>query len=345
MRKGLKGVSVLLISLLVFTLAACGGTGDSAGDNGSGTADTIVIKAAHVEVEDRAIHQGLVKFGEYIAEQSDGVLQLEIYPNGELGDDSDVVESISLGTVQMTIPGSALFTAYDEKFAVMNLPYLFDSKGKMDAAFTGEFGEMLKEWFEEYGFVCLGFNYDGARCMSNIKRPIYSPADMKGLKMRVMDSALYIEMFKLMGANPTPMGFGEIYTALQQGVIDGQDNPPGLTYGSKFYEVLKYFSVTQHVYANCPVIIGADFFYSLPEEYQQIIREGAKLYLEDWQRAEESSLEEHYIDLIKEAGVEVNYLDAEGIKAFQDSVQPIYDSYRQKLGDEIMDKVLELARS
>lgn len=337
-----KILSVLLISLLVFTLAGCGKTGESA-DSGN-SVETIVIKAAHVEPEDRAIHQALVKFGEYIAEKSDGVLQLEIFPNGELGDDSEVVESISLGTIQMTVPGSALFTSYDEKFAVMNLPYLFDSKERMDAALTGEFGEMLKEWFEEYGFVCLGFNYDGARCMSNNINPIYSPEDMKGLKMRVMDSSLYIEMFKLMGANPSPMGFGEVYTALQQSVIDGQDNPPGLTYGSKFYEVVKYFSVTQHVYANCPAIIGADFFYSLDEEYQQIIKEAGKMYLEDWQREEEADLEEHYIELIQEAGVEVNYLDAEGIKAFQDAVAPIYDSYREKIGDEIMDKVLEIAR-
>ncbi|HZK02230.1 MAG TPA: TRAP transporter substrate-binding protein [Anaerovoracaceae bacterium] len=338
-----KLLSVLLISLLVFALVGCGGSSD--GEGGGGDAqETIVIKAAHVEVEDRAIHEGLVKFGEYIAEESDGVLKLEIFPNGELGDDSDVVESILLGTVQMTVPGSALFTSYDEKFAVMNLPYLFNSKEEMDAAFTGEFGDLLGEWFEEYGFKLLGFNYDGARCMSNNVRPIFTPADMKGIKYRVMDSNLYIDMFKYMGANPTPMGYGEVYTALQQGVIDGQDNPPGLTYGSKFNEVLKYFSVTQHVYANCPAIIGADFFNSLDKEYQDIIAAGAKLYLEDWQRGEESAAEEEYIELIKEAGTEVNYLDEAGIKAFQESVQPLYDSYRQKLGDDIMDKVLEYAR-
>ncbi len=334
-------LSVVLISLLVAALAGCGGTSESPG--GGGSADTILIKAAHVEVEDRAIHQGLVKFGEYIAEKSDGVLQLDIYPNGELGDDSDVVESILLGTIQMTIPGSALFTAYDEKFAVMNLPYLFESKEQMDEAFTGPFGGLIGEWFEEYGFACLGFQYDGARSISNNVRPIYSPDDMKGLKLRVMDSNLYIDMFKLMGANPTPMGFGEIYTSLQQGVIDGQDNPPGLTYGSGFNEVLDYFSVTQHVYANCPVIMGAQFFNSLDAEYQAIIKEGAKMYLEDWQREEESAAEENYIDQIREGNTEVNYLEPAGIKAFQDSVQPLYDSYRQKLGDDIMDQVLGYA--
>lgn len=333
-----KVLVIVLVLAMVFALAGCGGSSDT-----GGTTETIVIKAAHVEVEDRAIHQALVKFGEYIAEKSDGVLKLEIYPNGELGDDGDVVESISLGTIQMTVPGSALFTAYNEKFAVMNLPYLFESKEQMDAAFTGEFGDMINEWFEEYGFVGLGFNYDGARCISNNVRPVYTPADMTGLKLRVMNSALYIDMFKLMGANPTPMGYGEIYTALQQGVIDGQDNPPGLTYGSNFNEVLDYYSVTQHVYANCPVIIGKDFFYGLDDEYQSIIRDGAKMYLEDWQRAEESAVEESYIDLIADGGTKVNYLTAEGLAAFQKSVQPLYESYRTKLGDEIMDKVFAYA--
>ena len=336
-----KLLVVLLVLVMVFSVTACGGGG---GESEEGPAEAIVIKAAHVEVEDRAIHQSLVQFGEYIAAESDGVLTLEIYPNGELGDDSDVVESIALGTVQMTIPGSAVFTAYDEKFAVMNLPYLFDSKEQMDAAFTGDFGGMLNEWFEEYGFVGLGFQYDGARCMSNNVRPIYSPADMTGIKFRVMDSALYIDMFKMMGANPTPMGYGEVYTALQQGVIDGQDNPPGLTYGSKFNEVLKYFSVTQHVYANCPVIIGADFFYGLDEEYQNIIREGATMYLQDWQREEESAAEAGYIESIAADGTEVNYLEADGVKAFQDSVAPLYESYRAKLGDDVMDLVLSYAK-
>ena len=268
---------------------------------------------------------------------------MEIHPNAELGNDDDVIEAIALGNLQMTVPGLAYFTAYDEKFGVSDLPFLFESKEKMEEAWTGEFGDMIGEWFEEYGFVCLGYNYDGARSMSNNVRPIYTPADMKGIKFRVMDSALYIEMFKLMGANPTPMGYGEIYTALQQGVIDGQDNPPGLTYGPKFNEVLKYYSVIQHVYSNCPVIISADFFNGLDAEYQTIIRDGAKMYLEDWQRAEESALEAGYIDLIAEGGTEVNYLTTEQIAAFKASVQPLYDSYRQKLGDEIMDQVLSYA--
>lgn len=336
-----KFLVVLLVIVMVFSVTACGGGGV---ENEEGNAETIVIKAAHVLVESGSVNQSLVKFGEYIAAESEGVLVLEIYPNGELGDDSDVVESIALGTVQMTMPASAVFTAYDEKFAVMNLPYLFDSKEKMDAAFTGEFGEMLSQWLEEYGFVGLGFQYDGARCMSNNVRPINSPVDMSGIKFRVMDSALYIDMFKMMGANPTPMGYGEVYTALQQGVVDGQDNPPALTYESKFNEVLKYFSVTQHVYSNCPIIISADFFYGLDEEYQNIIREGATMYIQDWQRAEESVAETGFVEAIAAAGTEVNYLEADGVKAFQDSVAPLYESYRAKLGDDVMDLVLSYAK-
>lgn len=333
-----KILATILVLALTFLLVACGGTTEVAPKE---EAQEIVIKAAHVEVEDRAMHQALVKFGEFIGEESGGVLKLEIYPNGELGDDTDVVEAIALGTVQMTVPGSAVFTAYDEKFSVMNLPYLFSSKEKMDAAFTGEFGDLIGGWMEEYGFINLGYNYDGARCMSNNIRPINTPEDMKGIKFRVMDSALYIDMFKMLGANPTPMGFSEVYTALQQGVIDGQDNPAGLTYGSKFYENLKYFSVTQHVYANCPVIIGADFFNGLDEEYQNIIREGAKVYLEDWQRSEESAAEAGYITAMEEAGVIVNTVSEENMLKFKEAVKPLYDSYREKLGDEIMDQVME----
>jgi TRAP-type C4-dicarboxylate transport system substrate-binding protein len=131
---------------------------------------------------------------------------------------------------------------------------------------------------------------------------------------------------------------------LQQGVIDGQDNPPGLTFGSKFYENLKYFSVTQHVYANCPVIIGKDFFNGLDKQYQDIIREGAKMYLEDWQREQESAAEEGYIQKLADAGLQVNRLTPENIAKFQELVKPLYDKYREKLGDEIMDQVLAAAQ-
>jgi len=336
-----KFLVLLLVLVMVFSVSACGGGGGGESD----APEAIVIKLAHVNVEEGEVHQSCLKFAEYVAEKSGGVLQVEVYPNGELGDDSDVVESIALGTVQMTVPGSALFTAYDERFAVMNLPYLFASKEQMDAAFTGEFGDMVGEWLEEYGFVNLGYQYDGARSMSNNVRPIYSPTDMAGIKFRVMDSALYIDMFKMMGANPTPMGYGEVYTGLQQGVIDGQDNGPSLTYTSKFNEVQKYYSITQHVYANCPIIIGADFFYGLDEEYQNIIREGADMYLEKWNREKNSEAEQGYIELIADGGTAVNYLDEEGIKAFQASVKPLYDMYREKLGDEVMDKVMEYAEA
>ena len=336
-----KVVITILILVLTFSLAGCGGTTKV---NTEGAAKTIIIKVAHVEPEDRAINKALVKFGEYIAEKSDGVLKLEIYPNGELGDDTAVVQAIALGTIQMTVPGSGVFEAYDNKFSVMNLPYMFSSKEKMDAAYTGGFGDLLGEWMKEYGFVCLGFNYDGARCMSNNIRPINTPEDMNGIKFRVMDSPLYIDMFKMLGANPTPMGFSEVYTALQQGVIDGQDNPPGLTYGSKFNENLKYFSVTQHVYANCPVIIGADFFNGLDEKYQNIIKEGAKIDLVDWQRTEESTAEAGYIKSIAEAGTVVNTVSEENILKFKEKLQPLYDSYREKLGDEVMDQVMAFAK-
>jgi tripartite ATP-independent transporter DctP family solute receptor len=343
-----KLIAMLTVLLLAIGFAGCGGSGsggDSGGDadGGGAAANPIVIKAGHVEAEDRAIHQTLLRFGEYINEESGGALVLEVYPNSELGSDSDVIDAIGLGTIQMNIGGSAVYTRYDEKFAVLSLPYMFESREQMNAAFTGEFGDVIGEWFEDYGFVCLGYQYDGARSMSNNLRPITSVADMSGIKFRVMDSDKYINMFKMLGANPTPMGYGEIYTALQQGVIDGQDNPPGLTYGSKFHENLKYFSLTEHVYSNCPVVIGKPFFDGLDPEYQEIIRTGAKIYLEDQQREEETALEAEFTDDIAAAGVAVNKLTPEAIAEFKTALEPLYDQYRETLGADLMDQVLELA--
>jgi TRAP-type C4-dicarboxylate transport system substrate-binding protein len=148
-----------------------------------------------------------------------------------------------------------------------------------------------------------------------------------------MDSDFYVRLFELFGANPTPMSFTEIYTALSQGTVDGQDNPPSLTYESKFAEVQKYYSLTRHVYAECPILANLDWFNGLTDEQKAIITEGVETWLRDWQRETAMGLENEYIEKIRETGTEVNELSSEGIQSFKDAAQPIYKEYEEKLGD------------
>lgn len=337
-------LALLLTFTLVFTTACGGGGGEDVNDGeGSAQAGDVTIKFAHVEAEDSPCHQAIVKFQEAVEAESNGNVKVEIFPNGELGSERQILEGLNLGTIHMAVVSVANFEQYDEKFSTLSLPFLFESQENMEAAFTGEFGQMGIDWMAEYGFYGLGYHFDGSRNMSNSKRAINSVADMNGLKMRVMESPLYINMFTLMGANPTPMSFTEVYTALQQGVVDGQDNPPALTYTSKFHEVQDFYSLTQHVFAQSAGVANPDFMDSLTDEQKEVVLSCADEWLIKWQRDFASSEEAGYIQKIKDEGTAVNEITPENHQGFVDAVQPIYDEYREKLGDEVMDKVLDLA--
>ncbi|MDR2132355.1 MAG: TRAP transporter substrate-binding protein [Clostridiales Family XIII bacterium] len=354
----MKKAAVWLLALcMVFAFAACGGGGSGSGSEsetageGEATAEggeeaavePLVIKAGHVETEESPLGQSFIKFEEWIEAESGGAIQVDVYANGELGGDRQVFEAVNLGTVQLTVGGNGALTQYDEKFALMGLPFVFDDKEKENAAMTGAFGDRLIDWLADYGFKCFGFQYDGARSISNNKRPINTVADMEGLKIRVMDSDFYVRLFQLFGANPTPMSFTEIYTALSQGTVDGQDNPPSLTYDSKFTEVQKYYSLTRHIYAESPILANLEWWNGLTEEQRSILSEGIETWLHSWQRETAMSLEDEYVQKIRDAGVEVNELSPEGLQSFKDAAQPIYAEYQEKLGDVYTD-LLDLAK-
>ena len=341
MRKGLILALIMAVALVMMT--ACGGSSSESEQAAEPSGDATVIKIGHVTPEDHALHQAFLKFKDAVEEESGGELTVEIYPNGELGSERQLLEAVNLGTIQITNVSISNFEQYDKKFGIMSLPFLHDSQENMENAITGEFGQMFLDWMEEYGFYGLGYDYSGARSISSNVQPIESIEDMKGLKIRVMESDTFVEMFKLMGANPTPMSFTEVYTALQQGTVDAQDNPPMDTYTSKFYEVQKYYSLTKHVYSNCANVANLDFINSLSDENREIVIKNAKKWLQDWVRAQETEQEAEYVTQINDAGCVVNELSPENLKAFKDAVAPMYDKMREEVGDEVMDKALELA--
>jgi TRAP-type C4-dicarboxylate transport system substrate-binding protein len=155
--------------------------------------------------------------------------------------------------------------------------------------------------------------------------------------MRVMESPVFIDMFKYLGSNATPMSFSELFTGLQQKTVDGQENPASLIYASKFQEVQKYLSQTEHVYSICANLINADFYNGLTDEQKAIVNEGAKQFLVDWQISQESNDNQKFIDMLKEAGMEVNEVTPENKQKFIDAVTPMYDKYKKELGTEIFD--------
>ena len=175
--------------------------------------------------------------------------------------------------------------------------------------------------------------------MSNSKRPIMEPADMKGLKMRVMESPTYIEMFKLFGANPTPMSFSELFTALQNGTVDGQDNDPSLTFVAQFYEIQKYFSVTDHVYAMNGTVVNENFWNSLSDGHRKIIEDNSQKYLVEHLNELCKASGDGYIQKLADKGMEITRLTDENRAKFREAVASMYDSQKDRYGD-----LVEIAR-
>ena len=164
-------------------------------------------------------------FKPYVEKNSNGKIKVELYPNSQLGGDREMSESVQLGTIQIALPATSAIAGFDKRFQVLDLPFLFKSRESAFKALDGELGKKLDSYLAPLGFANLGYFENGFRHVTNSRKAVYTPADMKGLKLRTMENPMHIAFFKLLGANPTPMNFGELYTALQQKTVDGEENP------------------------------------------------------------------------------------------------------------------------
>lgn len=331
---------LLIIAIVLMNFGGCGGkSGASNTDSESATVEPITIQLAHVEPEDRSLHQGAVLFKEYVEEKSEGRLDVNILPNGQFGGDRQSAEATALGTIQMTAAVTSVLTSYSNDFMILDLPFMFNSREAFYSALDGDLGDALNSVLPEYGLIGLGYNDNGLRQISNNVRPINTPDDLKGIKMRVMESPVYIRMFELLGANPTPMSFTEVYTALQQGTVDAQENGASLIYASKFQEVQKYLSLTNHVYSANAILVNKDFYEGLPEDLQKIIAEGVREGLVNGQREIEGSSDAGFVQKLKDAGMEVNEVTPENLIKFREAVSPMYDEYKSQMNPELFDIV------
>lgn len=298
---------------------------------------TYTIKVGHVEAEDRSTHIALVEFQKYVEEQSKGDIKVELYPNALLGGDAEMTQSVQLGTIQMTLPATSALVAFSNKFGILDMPFLFDDPKAAFAALDGDLGAELDKALDSNGFVNFGYSYNGARSITNNLKPINEPADLKGMKMRVMQSPVYISLFEALGANPTPISFGELFTALQQKTVDGQENAPSLIFAMKFFEAQKYLSLTSHTKSFLPVIMNKGYFDKLPAEYQTIVKDGARKYAVEHQRELELNSDADSIKNLESAGMVVNEITPENLQKFKDVVKPVYAEYETKLGKDLFD--------
>ncbi len=282
----------------------------------------IVLKIGHGAAQGNHMTKAWEYFKQQIEKESKNGIQVQLFPAGQMGGDRELIEFVQSGTLDISSPTASVLAGWDKAFAASETPYLFSHREQAQQVLQGEFGQFLFTRLEPMGLMGIGWLENGWRQLSNAKRPIYTPDDLRGLKIRTMQVDAHILAFKTLGANPTPMAFGEVYSALQQGVIDGQENVLSNAMSSRVYEVNRYFSLTQHVYSAYIVLMNPDKYASLSTEQQQLL---SKILAQtvDYQnqliREEESS----YVALLTEKGAEVNVLTPEQKQLFMDKLKPI----------------------
>lgn len=282
-------------------------------------------------------------FAEPIEKGSNGKIKIELYPNAQLGGDRELCEGVQMGTIQMAIPATSALSGFDKRIQVLDLPYLFTTREAAFEAVDGVLGAKLNEYMAKKGFAVLGYQENGFRHVTNSKKPVKSPADLKGLKIRTMENPMHIAFFKELGANPTPMSWGELYTALQQGTVDAQENPYAMIVDGKFYEVQKYASETGHVFSYEVLIANKKFMDKLPADLRDLVIKSAKTATEQ-QRKAMIAEEGNFKKQCEKAGMKTNPLSAAEKKPFVEATKKVYPMFEKDLGKEIMELVKKVQK-
>ena len=294
--------------------------------------DITIIRFGHGQPEANERHITVMHFKELVEEKSNGKIQIEVYPNEQLGSEPEMIESVTFNDLQMV--AASAFTQYDQRISVFELPYLFDSYEEAWDTLDGPVGKEIAEPFLEDNLRIIAYFENGFRQIT-ANKPINTPEDLNGIKIRTPEFPLSISTFTGLGANPTPMAFGELYMALQQGTVDAQENPVANAYASKFNEIQDYLIMSNHQYMPLPVAISEEFWQTLTQEEQEIIEESA-LDSAQFHRDLLRANEEQMIQELEDAGMEVIYPSTE---LFKDKVEVVYDDFKKRFGDEIVNRV------
>lgn len=280
-------------------------------------------------------------FSDALKESAGDSITVQYYPNRQLGDEKQMLEGLRFGTVDAAVITNSVVAQLEPAFGLNDLPFLYASANNAHQVLDGAVGEQLAKKLEAKGVIVLGFTEGGFRHMLNNKRPVAAPEDVKGVKYRVMQNPVFIDMFNAMHGSAVPMAWGETFTAVQQGTIDGLEVPLAVAAGNKLYEVTKFLSLTGHSYSTNLLLISKRAFNKLtPEQQQQVIAAGKKAT--DAQRVKSAQNDAALRKVMADNGMAVNEIT--DVSAFRSAVAPLYDKYRPKVGSALLDQALNSAQ-
>lgn len=331
--------NMLLLAGVLFLISACSSNGDEDTNESTGDSnDEMNLEMSVTTNESSTWFIAAQKLADDIEDATDGRITIDVFSDEQLsgGDSGKTVELLSKGNIDLTFNSTIIYSALDDRFGVASAPFLLNDLDDADAVFNGEGGEMLKEVLREKGVETLGYGENGFRQVTNSKHQIKGPEDVDGLKIRIPGITMYTDLFRELGSDPSTMTFSEVFTALQQGTIDGQENPIDVISSSKLNEVQDY--ITMWNYSYDPLVLGINkkLFDSLSEEDQELFEtlgaEAAEYQVEIAREKEEEQIEE-----LKETGMDFYYPTEEEIEDFRETVQPVYDKYESIWGEDLLE--------
>ena len=339
--KKLKLVSIMVgIALIASTalLAGCGTANKDQGSSSNGKEITLKVGFGS-SIDTSSGGQGLKKFKELVEKKSNGRIKVNLFGDGQLGNDKSMMEALQMGTLDMTLPSSSPVAEFNKSFLAFDLPFLFKTPQEADKILDGKIGKDILATLDGSQIKGLCYFENGFRNLTNSKRPINRVDDLQGLKIRTMQNPIMLETFKLWGANPIPMAFNEVFTALEQKTIDGQENPNTLIYDAGFYEAQKYITISRHFYTPYVFMMSKKKWDGLSKEDQKLIQEcadEAKLF----QRETNRKIDSEYLQKMKEKGVEVNELSPDAIAEMKQVAQPVYEKFAGDIGKDRLDAIM-----
>ena len=326
-----KKICVILCAVvLFFTMSGC--TASVRNE------EPVVIKIAHTDSATRSTHLWSLWLGDYLNDHAPGKFIVEVYPDGEMGDTSDLIEGLKEGKVTMVFDLSAVVAASaGPEAACVDLPYLYPTyEDWLEGTIENGGLKLFQDSLKDYGYYCIDMYYNGMRQVISRTGLYHSPDDVKGLKVRIARNLLNIELWQSMGAYPAPMAWGQVINALRNGQIDALDHSLGVFNDFSLHKMAPYITLTNHASSPFPIITSLEWIESLDPVLRTILEEGVHEMARQ-QREEERAKEHEYLAHFRNEGTIVEELSADEIAAFIEAVQPVYDAWREIAGDKIVD--------
>ena len=325
-------IRVILLGFAVAALASCGGSTPGAPSSSS---EPYVIKFPHVTAPATPKGQMAQRFKELAEERFPGRVRVEVYPSAQLMEDTESIEALAFGEVQMIAVSLSLFDRLTPQFQVFDLPFLFPNLAAVERFQASAVGQELKSTLEDQGILGLQFWHNGMKQLTG-PRPLLEPADARGLKFRVMESDILQAEIEALGGSPQKMAFGEVFQALQTGTVDAQENTWSNIYSSKFYEVQPYMSESNHGYIGYYVAVNAKFWQALPAD----LRAGLEATLAEvtqWGNARSEEINQQDKQRIIDSGrTQLTVLTPQQLANWQDAMRPVWDEFRDKIGADVV---------